>query len=84
MATNSDKNNVSPQGKANPSDPGKSKAQIKETEDKNKHEQYRRDMLGDAYTEGEDQPRSDLQTNPNRNPHKVNNQSTPYGAKGKE
>ncbi len=82
MATNSDRNNLSPQGKGNPSDPGKSKAEVKGTEE-SKFELYKRDMLGDEYTEGEDEIPSDIQTNPNRNPHKVNNQSTPYGAKGK-
>ena len=83
MATNSDPNNASPQGKGNPSDQGKSKAETK-TGGGSKFDLHQRDLLGDEYTEGVDQPRSDIQTNPNRNTSKVNNQSTPYGAKGKE
>ena len=84
MAKNSDPNNVSPQGKGNPSDAGKSKAQIKDSVEQSKFDQHQRDMLSDEYTEGVDQPRSDIEVNPNRNTSKVNNQSTPYGAKGKE
>lgn len=83
MATDSARNNSSPQGKSNPSDQGKSKAEVKEGGG-SKFDLYQRDMLGDEYTEGVDEPRDDLKTNPNRNTHKVNNQSTPYGAKGKE
>lgn len=83
MATDSDRNNTSPQGKGNPSDQGKSKAETKEGGG-SKFDLHQRDLLGDEYTEGVDQPRSDIQANPNRNTSKVNNQSTPYGAKGKE
>jgi hypothetical protein len=82
MATDSAKNNLSPQGKSNPSDEGKSKAEVKKGGG-SKFDLHQRDLLGDEYTEGVDQPRSDIQSNPNRNPNKVNNQSTPYGAKGK-
>jgi hypothetical protein len=84
MATNSDPNNPSVQGKGNPSDSGKHGAQIKDNVAQSKFDQHKRDMLADEYTEGVEQPRSDIQTNPNRNTHKVNNQSTSYGAKGKE
>lgn len=83
MATDSAKNNSSVQGKGNPSDSGKSKAETKQG-GTSKFDLHQREQLGDEYTEGIDQPRSDLETNPNRNTHKVNNQSTSYGAKGKE
>ena len=84
MATNSSRNNPSVQGKGNPSDAGKSKAQVKDGVADSKFEQHRRDLIKDEYTEGVDEPRSDIKVNPNRNTDKVNNQSTPYGAKGKE
>ncbi|AHM58900.1 hypothetical protein D770_03165 [Flammeovirgaceae bacterium 311] len=82
MATDSAKNNLSVQGKGNPSDAGKSKAETKKG-GTSKFDLHQREQLGDEYTEDIDQPRSDIETNPNRNTHKVNNQSTPYGAKGK-
>lgn len=84
MATDSSKrNNLSTQGKGNPADSGKHKAEVKNSST-SKFDLHRKDQLGDEYTEGIDQPRSDIQTNPNRNTSKVNNQSTSYGAKGKE
>lgn len=83
MATNSSKNNLSVQGKGNPSDAGKSKAQVKGSET-SVFDLHRREVLGEEYTDGIDEPRSDIKGNPNRNTDKVNNQSTPYGAKGKE
>ncbi|EMR00784.1 hypothetical protein ADICEAN_04097 [Cesiribacter andamanensis AMV16] len=84
MATDSSKNNRSPQGKGNPGDVGKSKSPLKDNKDRGPADLNYKAQLADEYTEGIDEPRSDLATNPNRNTDKVNNQSTPYGAKGKE
>ena len=84
MATDSSKNNRSPQGKGNPGDQGQPKSQLKENKEGGTTDLNYKAQLADEYTEGMDEPRSDLATNPNRNTNKINNQSTPYGAKGKE
>ena len=83
MATDGTRNNPSTQGKGNPGDTGKSKAEVKNSST-SKFDLHHKDQLGAEYTEGIDEPRSDIKSNPNRNTNKVNNQSTPYGAKGKE
>lgn len=79
MATNSALNNSSKQGHGNPADGGQAKAGVKENKDKKITDLNHKAQLANEYTEDIDQPRSDLETNPNRNPHKVNNQPPTYG-----
>jgi hypothetical protein len=53
---NTRQNNVSPQGKGNPSDTGKEKAQIKDPKNLTKEEMEEEQRIREEYTDGTDQP----------------------------
>jgi hypothetical protein len=77
---NKDKfNRMSPQGKGNPSDQGKSKAEVKRVSGED--DLKRANEIADKYLKEEDEPDQNVrQENPNRNSDKQNIDKPSYGS----